>query len=61
MFIPALIVGERPEQDEPTFPYLLRFSCCSHSFCNLIPLFVDWAAGTAVGGLPGGHNGQSNR
>lgn len=39
------------------FPYLLRFSTSDHSALKLIPLFVDSAAGTATGGLPGGYKG----
>ena len=39
------------------FPYLFEFSTSDHSVPKLIPLFVDSAAGTATGSLPGGYKG----
>jgi hypothetical protein len=39
------------------FPYLLEFSSHARSEHEPIPLFVDSAAGTATGGLPGGYKG----
>ena len=38
-------------------PYLFWFSSRTHSGHKPIPLFVDSAAGTATGSLPGGYKG----
>ncbi len=57
MFIPVLIFVEQLEPDEPIASYLLRFSSCAHSEHKPIRLFVDSAAGTATGSLPGGYKG----
>ena len=54
---PYWISGASRNRTNQLSPYLLWFSSHARSEHEPIPLFVDSAAGTATGSLPGGYKG----